>query len=172
MKRHIILVGLPGAGKTTVGRLAAALLGAEFTDLDDVIAGRAGKSIPEIFAQQGEAAFRALEASVGAEVFARPPAVIAVGGGFVADPVRRRLALASGLVIYLRISPGSAAGRLAGMTGRPLLDGRNTPERLAELLAQREAAYLESPYSVTTDGLGPDQVASAVATLARQRGGW
>ncbi len=172
MKRHIILVGLPGAGKTTVGRIAARALGATFTDLDDVIAAQRGKSISRIFAEDGEAAFRALEATAGAETFAGPAGVIAVGGGFVADPVRRRQALESGVVIYLKTSTSAAAERLAGTTGRPLLDGGNIPGRLAELLNQREAAYLEAPHGVSTDGLRPEQVAEEIVALARQQGGW
>src|SRR5258708_15415593 len=83
--RHVVLVGLPGSGKTTVGTLAAGELGAPFTDLDVVIAARAGKSVGAIFAEQGEPAFRALEASVGTELLAGPPLILAPGGGFFAD---------------------------------------------------------------------------------------
>lgn len=172
MRRHIILIGLPGAGKTTVGRLAARALGATFTDLDDVIAARRGKSIPRIFAEDGEPAFRALEAELGAETFAGPAGVIALGGGFVAEPARRRLALRSGVVVHLKTLAATAARRLAGSSGRPLLDGRDIPDRLTQLSDQREHAYLEAPHSVTTDELSPEQIAGKVVALARQQGGW
>jgi hypothetical protein len=84
-RRHVVLVGLPGSGKTTVGALAARELGAPFTDLDIVIESRERKSVGAIFAEQGEAAFRALEAAVGAELLAGPPLILAPGGGFFAD---------------------------------------------------------------------------------------
>lgn len=171
-RRHVILVGLPGSGKTTVGRLAGALLGAPFTDLDAIIEDRAGKTIPRIFREDGEAAFRALELAAGEAVLRGPPGVVAPGGGFVADPERRRLALENGLVIYLLVQPTVAAERLAAEGGRPLLHGTDVPARLRELLTLRQSAYLEAEASVTTDSRPPEEVAAVVARLARERGGW
>lgn len=172
MSRHVILVGLPGSGKTTVGRLVAERLGARFADLDEEIEARMGKSIARIFADDGEAAFRALEAELGEALLAGPPQVIAPGGGYVMDPVRRRQALAEGLVVYLATTPRVAAERLSGSRPRPLLGGADPALGLAELLGQRRPAYLEAHQTVTTDGLTPEQVADRVVRLARTGAGW
>ncbi len=171
----MILVGLPGSGKSTVGRMAAERLGAAWVDLDAVIAERAGKSIPRIFAEDGEPAFRALEAELGDGVLAGEAVVFSPGGGFILDPERRRHVLARGLVIYLETAPGVATARLTGAGGaadRPLLKGGDPVMRITELLRQREPAYLEAHERVTTDADGPEEVAQRVAELARAKGGW
>ncbi len=168
----MILVGLPGSGKSTVGALAAARLGAAFADVDRLIEARAGRTVAQLFAEAGEAAFRALEGEIGAELLALAPRVIAPGGGYVLDPARRRDALARGLLVYLETSPEVAARRLGDAPDRPLLAGQEPAARLRELLAQREAAYLEAPGRVTTDARAADDVAAAVAELARRQGGW
>ncbi len=171
-KRHVILVGLPGSGKTTVGRLVAAALGAPFVDLDEAIERRAGKSVPRIFAEDGEGAFRALEAEVGGGVLAGPPAVVAPGGGFIAGDQTRSLARGAGMVVYLQTDPGEAVRRLGGAAGRPLLDGGDPEARMALLLAARAPLYGESECTVSTTGLSPEEVAARVASLARHRAGW
>ena len=172
MPRHLVLVGLPGAGKTTVGRLAAGLLKAPFADFDDLIAARAGKTVARLFAEDGEPAFRALEAALGAELLAGVPAVLAPGGGYLVDPGNRHRALAAGYVIYLETSPRVAASRVGQGTGRPLLEGADSLTRLEQLLRQRQAAYLEAHERVTTDGLASGEVARLVAELARAGAGW
>jgi shikimate kinase len=171
-KRHVILVGLPGSGKTTVGRLVATELGAPFVDLDEAIQSRAGKSVARLFAEDGEAAFRALESELGAEVLAGPPAVVAPGGGFFAGDAARAMARRAGLVVYLETDPDVAAARLGGAAGRPLLEGGETAARLASLLAARGPLYRESECTVPTTGVAAAAVARLVASLARARGGW
>jgi len=168
----VILVGLPGSGKTTVGRLVAAALAAPFVDLDEAIERRAGKPVPRIFAEDGEPGFRALEAELGAEVLRGPAAVVAPGAGFLAGDVTRAAALGSGLVVYLETGPAVAAARLGGSAGRPLLEGGATEARIAALLAAREPHYGLAECRVTTDGRSPAEVAAAVVSLARDRGGW
>jgi len=172
IRRHVILVGLPGSGKTTVGRLVAAALGARFVDLDDEIARRAGKSVPRIFHEDGEAAFRALEAEVGGAVLAGSPAVVAPGGGFFAGDRTRELARSMGLVVYLETDPQEAVRRLGGAAGRPLLEGDDPATRMALLLATRGPLYDQSECSVSTTGTTADDVARKVASLARDRAGW
>lgn len=172
MPRHLVLAGLPGAGKSTVGRLVADLLGAPFADLDSLIEARAGKPIPRIFADDGEPAFRALEAALGAELLAGAPTVISAGGGFLAEALNRHRALLAGYVIYLETSPAVAASRVAREGGRPLLEGGDAVTRLEQLLGQRLSVYLEAQDRVTTDGLTAVEVASRVAELARACGGW
>jgi shikimate kinase len=172
IRRHVILVGLPGSGKTTVGRLVAAALGARFVDLDEAISRRAGKSVPRIFAEDGEAAFRSLEAEVGGVILAGAPAVVAPGGGFLVGERTRELAHSSGLVVYLETEPKEAVRRLGGAAGRPLLENGDPEERMALLLAARGPLYDESECSVATTGVAADAVARVVASLARARAGW
>ena len=171
-RRHVILVGLPGSGKTTVGRLVAAALGAEFVDLDEAIERRTGKSVPRIFAEDGETAFRALEADVGSAVLRARPAVVAPGGGFAASERTRELARSSGLVVYLETDPQEAVRRLGGAAGRPLLEGGDPERRMASLLAERGALYRESECAVDTTGVPAEDVARRVVSLARARAGW
>lgn len=155
-----------------MGRLVADSLEAPFVDLDELIERRAGKSVPRVFAEDGEPAFRALEAELGAEVLHGPPAVVAPGAGFFAGDVTRRLARGSGLVVYLETTATSAAERLGGAAGRPLLEGGPTEARIAALLAERAPLYRASECTVPTDGRGAADVAAAVVLLARDRAGW
>jgi len=171
-RRHVVLVGLSGAGKTAAGRLAAERLGARFADLDELVERRAGKSVAAVFAEDGEPAFRALEGACAREVFAAGPAVIAAGGGFFDDPANRLAAHLAGVTVYLDVDPATAARRLGGDGGRPLLQGGNPAQRLAELLARRRKGYLTADHVVATDGRAVDEVAEQVASLARGEGGW
>lgn len=171
-RRHVLLLGLSGAGKTTVGKLVAAALGARFVDLDAEIVRQAGKAIPVIFREDGEAAFRVLESACARLAFGREPAVIAAGGGFVEDPLNRAAAHDSALTVYLQVEPATAAARLGGRSGRPLLDGGEPEARIASLLARRRDLYLEAQHTVVTDGAAPEEVAGRVRSLAREHGGW
>lgn len=171
-RRHVVLVGLSGAGKTTVGRLAAATLGGRFIDLDAEVERRAGKSVRGIFAEDGEAAFRAHEAACARDVLAGPPSILAAGGGYFEGEANRSLARAAGLVVYLSVGIGAAVSRLAGGADRPMVDGADPASRLRDLLARREKGYLEADHTVVTDGRTPEVVADEVASLARRHGGW
>jgi shikimate kinase len=171
-RRHVVLLGLSGAGKTTVGRLAASALGAPFVDLDDEVARHAGRPIPVFFREDGEAAFRALESGCARVALAGAPAVIATGGGFYEDIANRRMARATGLTVYLQVEPATAAARLGESGGRPLLETPDPAARLTALLDRRRAGYLEAEHVVGTDGATPDDVARRVVSLAREHGGW
>jgi shikimate kinase len=139
--RHVVLVGLMGVGKSTVGRRLAKELQRPFADVDEQIELRAGLTIPNLFGQQGEPAFRALEATVLADLLAHPAAlVLAVGGGAVTSAGNRAaLAAADAYVVWLRASTDFLAAR-TDPTHRPLLAG-NAAGALARLLAERAPLY-------------------------------
>lgn len=155
-----------------MGRLAAAALGAPFVDLDEEVARHAGRAIPVLFHEEGEAAFRALEAACAKDAFAGAPAVVAAGGGFFEDAGNRAAAHAGALTVYLAVEPAAAAARLKGSGDRPLLAEGDPAARLAALLGRRRAGYLTAAHVVATDDMAPEEVAQRVASLAREHGGW
>jgi shikimate kinase len=162
----IALTGFMGSGKTTVGKVLADFLGCPFMDLDDLVVKKAGKSIPDIFAQDGEPAFRLLEAQVlrkTVEKYAESTAVLALGGGAVLAPASAALLHEKTVCIYLRATVDTLLARLAGETaGRPLADAS-----LADRLASREPIYEETAHVVIdTDGLSPDEVADEIIISA------
>ena len=162
----ITLTGFMGSGKTTVGKVLADFLGCPFMDLDDLVVKKAGKSIPDIFAQDGEPAFRQLEARLlrqTVEKYAENTAVLALGGGAVTTPASASLLHEKTVCIYLRATLDTLLERLAGETaGRPLAD-----EAMAARLAEREPLYEETAHVIIdTDGLAPDEVADEIVISA------
>ena len=158
----ITLTGFMGSGKTTVGKVLADFLGCPFFDLDELIVKKAGKSIPEIFAQDGEAAFRQLEARLlrqMVEKYTENTVVLALGGGAVMNPASAALLHEKTVCIYLKATLETLLARLEGETaGRPLAD-----DALAERLAARGPVYEETAHVVIdTDGLSPDEVADEI----------
>jgi len=166
---HIVLIGLSGGGKSTVGRLLAVTLGLSFYDTDALLAERAGTSVPALL-RADEASFRALEEEVVADVLAAPPGVVATGGGMVLSP-RNRAALSSCpacRVVWLRAPVAVLAARLSVGKGedRPLLTGDDPVARLAALAARRDSLYRAcADLIVDTDDLSPPQVARRIAGL-------
>ncbi|WP_030268467.1 shikimate kinase [Streptomyces sp. NRRL B-24484] len=157
----VVLVGPPGAGKSTVGRLLAERLGVGFRDTDADIEETAGKPIPEIFIDEGEPHFRELEVRAVRTAAGTHPGVLALGGGAVmADATR---ALLAGLpVVYLEVALGDAVKRVGLDAPRPLL-AVNPRARWRELMEARRPLYLEVAKAVVdTEGLTPEQVADAV----------
>lgn len=170
MKRHVVLVGLPGSGKTTVGRRAAEVLRTAFTDIDQVVVSAAGIPVAELFLAQGEPQFRRLERAAMDGAMDAPPHVVAPGAGWAAEPGNLE-ATGAALLIYLRISPAAAAERLRGDMSRPLLSGEDPEHRIRELLVKRETWYRRAGAEVEA-GVPVEDVAGAVARLARERAGW
>jgi shikimate kinase len=162
----VILVGPPGAGKTSVGRLLAAELGVPFADTDDLVAEAAGKPVGDVFVEDGEEAFRALErAAVARGVAAADEAgrgVLAVGSGAVLDPDVRRL-LAGRHVVYLETGFAAVARRTGMDKPRVVIPG-NPRGRLRTMLEERRPVY-EGVASVTipTDDMAPQEVAADLA---------
>ena len=143
MKRaaNLYLVGLMGAGKTTVGRVLARRLKLRFLDSDQEIERRCGVKIPVIFEIEGEPGFRAREAAVIAELAQLRGIVLATGGGVVGAPENRRLLAASGTVIYLHAQPESLFERVRHDRNRPLLATADPLARLRQLYAERDPLY-------------------------------
>lgn len=138
---RVYLTGFMGSGKSTVGPILANAIGYGFADLDEHIERRAGKTIPEVFEQDGEDAFRALEAALLRETTERPYVVVALGGGALVADENRRLARTYGTVIYLHVPTDQLVRRLRrGSTERPLLtDAAGEPLDVQDLRAQIEA---------------------------------
>jgi shikimate kinase len=161
-----------GAGKSTVGAQAAAALGWRFVDVDAAVEERCGLSVAELFARDGEAAFRRLEAQLLAEsLAAEDHAVVAVGGGAVLEPVNRARIAASGTVVWLRARPATLAARVTDGAERPLLQGAGphaVTDRLDALLEQRAPLYASVADTVLdVDDRPADAVVADVVAVAR-----
>ncbi len=167
---NIILTGFMGSGKTAVGQAVAERLGRWFVDMDAVIQRRAGKPVSAIFAQDGEPAFRQIEAALCRELARERNLVIATGGGALVPDENRAALGESGLLICLDASVDAILARLDGVDDRPLLVGPDRRERVEALLAQRAAAYAAIPHRIATDGLSVAQVAERVIRLAQRAG--
>ena len=160
LRRPVVLVGLMGAGKTTVGRRLAARLGVPFADSDDAVEEAARMTIPEIFATLGEPAFRDGERRVIARLLDGPPRVIATGGGaFMAAP-SREIIKARAVSVWLRAELDVLMDRVGRRGGRPLLAKGDPREILARLMAERHPVYAEADLTVDS---GPDDRHEAVA---------
>ena len=162
-----VLVGTMGAGKTTVGRLLADALGVGFLDSDHAVEAQAGKPVQEIFVDDGEAAFRALERTAVAAALGEHGGVLALGGGAVLDPETRAL-LAEHHVVFLRVGLADAVKRVGLGVGRPLLLG-NIRSRVKQLLDERTPVYESlARISVDTDGRTPQDVAAEIAARIQE----
>lgn len=163
----ITLIGYRGTGKSCVAQLLAERLELTAIDADDVIEERAGRSIREIFAEQGEPGFRALERNVMAELLRRDRIVIAAGGGAVLNEVTRREMAAAGPVIWLQASPATIAQRMRDDAStrdrRPALTAADPLQEIVTLLAVREPLYRETASAVVvTDDRTVDSIAGEI----------
>ncbi len=164
---NIVITGFMGVGKSAVGREVARRLGRTFIDMDEAIERQTGTRIADIFAQQGEAVFRALEKELLRELSMQRELVIATGGGALIPPENRALAARTSIVICLHAGVDTILERLADDDTRPLLAGNHRRETIQQLLAQRAAAYAEIPYQIDTTGRTVDQVAQEVIQMAQ-----
>ncbi|WP_242549199.1 shikimate kinase [Alicyclobacillus mali (ex Roth et al. 2021)] len=162
---RVALVGFMGCGKSTVGPVLARRLGYGFVDLDSDIQATAGRTIPEIFQLDGEAAFRALESACLARCAYQSRLVLAPGGGVVIAVENRRLLRNQFHVVYLRACPATIAERLRGEAEhRPLLRGHSLEERIERLMTERAAFYDEvASQIVDVDGKSPEAIAEEIA---------
>ena len=141
MKTNIALIGFMGAGKTAVGQLLAKKLSREFIELDLLIEQQAGKSIPEIFQQDGEIAFRELEIEVTKQIASEKGLVIACGGGVVLNKINIDRLRESSRLVYLTASPRVILKRVSGNEARPLLKTDDKALKIRELLVFRKPFY-------------------------------
>ena len=172
MAERVLLVGMMGAGKSTVGRLVAERLGWEFRDVDDEVERASGAAVAEVFASVGEEGFRRAEREALTSCLAgTADAVVSVGGGAVLSSANRDALRDAGTVVWLRARPGTLAARVGDGAGRPLLAGDAGPAaRLEELARARAELYsVVADAVVDVDGLTPAEVAELVVA-ARHAG--
>jgi shikimate kinase/3-dehydroquinate synthase len=160
--RSIVLVGLMGAGKTSIGRRLAARLGLPFRDADQEIELAAGCTIPELFARYGEPAFRDGERRVIRRLLAGDPMVVAFGGGAFMDPQTRETTRAEATSVWLRCTLPTLVRRVATRDNRPLLNGRDREETLRDLMEQRYPVYAEADLIVDCGDEPPDHTTAGV----------
>lgn len=170
MSPRALLIGLPGAGKSTTGRRLAKILALPFVDSDDLVEAAQGRTVREIFADAGEPAFRALEAAAVADALDGFDGVLALGGGALTSPATRAAVAASGVpVVLLRASLGTLGGRVGDARTRPLL-AADPAARLAQLEHDRAPVYDElATITVDTDGRTPGQVAATIAARLHEQ---
>jgi shikimate kinase len=167
--RHLVLVGLPGAGKTSVGRLVADGLGRPFLDFDDELERREGTSVSDLFARDGEAAFRAREVALSAELVGAPAMVLAPGGGWMANAEAAATLRPAARIIYLRVSPAVALDRMGpARAARPLLAGADPRAALEALLHRRERLYAMADHVLDTEALSVAEVADTLIAITRE----
>jgi len=172
VKRHIVLIGLPGAGKSTVGRLVAERLHAGFVDIDTILIRKEGKPIAMIFAEKGEPVFREMERKEVDAALANEPAVIAPGGGWAAQPGALDDAKSRGYLVYLKARAEVAVGRAEPSGTRPVLMGDDPLARMRDLFTTRDPLYAKADATVLTEAKPAEKVADEVVKLAQTGAGW
>jgi shikimate kinase len=172
VKKHIVLIGLPGAGKSTVGRLVAERLRAGFVDIDTILIRKEGKPISMIFAEKGEPVFREMERKEVDAALANEPAVIAPGGGWAAQPGALDDAKPRGYLVYLKARAEVAVGRAEPSGTRPVLMGDDPLARMRDLFTTRDPLYAKADATVLTEAKPAEKVADEVVRLAQISAGW
>lgn len=169
---HIVLVGIPGAGKSTIGKLVAERLGRAFLDFDHEIERRESQSVAEIFAQRGEPEFRLLEHKLTQELAEFGGMIVAPGGGWILDPDNLTALEGRVRLVWLKVSPGTALARLRGeVAARPLLMRPDPLGELKKLLQQREALYAQAQHLINTEMVTLEQAVDRIAALATAKDG-
>ena len=158
--KNIVLMGFMGAGKTTIGKKLAKALECEFIDTDEWIEKEQKRKISEIFAEEGEAAFRDLETDLLKRLQKRADRfVLSIGGGMPVREENRTLLRKIGIVVYLKTSKEEIIRRVSGDTNRPLLQGGSLEEKVTNLMNAREQIYIDTAHvEVITDGKSPSKV--------------
>jgi shikimate kinase len=172
MPRHIVLVGLPGSGKSTVGKLVADALNTFVIDIDALLVREMGMPVIQIFGMVGEPRFREMERDAVKAAQARDPCIIVPGGGWAAQPGNLEAAKQAGLIIYLKCQAATALKRREQGEAHPLLAGGDPAQKMRMLLEERERFYKQADHEVDAERGSAEAVAAEVMNLARQYGGW
>lgn len=160
---RVVLIGLPGSGKSTVGPILARLLGWTFVDVDTHIVAHTGRTIAELFRDVGEAGFRSLESKLTAELSSGSRCVLAPGGGWAAQPGSLESLPAGSAVVWLRVAPEEALRRIGGTpASRPLLAGDDPLAAVRELDRLRAGRYAQADRVVDVDNRTPDATAMEI----------
>jgi len=162
---NVVLMGFMGTGKTAVGRRLAERLGYRLVDMDEIIERREGRSIAEIFADDGEKYFRRVEREVVRELANRDGLVVSTGGGVVLDPRNVDDLAASGVAVCLNASPETILERVEEEGHRPLLEQGRKAERIRSILEARREHYARVPHQIETDHLTVEEVVDAIMQI-------
>jgi shikimate kinase len=168
-KGNVFLCGFMATGKSSVGRRLAELMQYEFLDMDAVIEGEQGISIPQIFKTRGEAAFRSLEADLVGRLARRSGCVVATGGGTIANPKNLAILQTCGTVITLTADPQTILSRVGSAEDRPMLAGDDKEARIAALMEQRAQAYAQADITIDTSRLTVDEAARYIINVLRKQ---
>lgn len=170
MKRHLVLIGYRGTGKSTVATILGKRLGRSVVRIDEEIAQTVGRSIPEIVAESGWEHFRDLESAAIAAAVARESLIIDAGGGAILRPANVTALKENGYCIWLTAEVASIAARIEGDANRPSLTGKGMTEEIAEVLAVREPLYRAAADLVlATDGRTPEELAAKISEIVASR---
>jgi len=173
LQRSLYLIGFMGSGKSTVSRHMSRSLGVPKIEMDDLLAERAGKSITQIFAEDGEEVYRQMETELLREIGAGEPALVSCGGGVVLRPENVEIMKNSGTILMLSATPETIFSRVRHSTKRPILNGNMNVEFIAELMAKRDPAYrAAADVTVSIDGKTSDIVAKELVERIRKNGGY
>ena len=168
MQRNIILIGFMGTGKSTIGRNLSQTFGYPLIDTDQLIVEQQGRSIPQIFEEDGEPAFRAMETDLLRSLFKHSGHIISTGGGIIVSADNRRLLQDLGYVVWLRASPAEILNRTSRNSNRPLLNNDDPEGTIRRLLDIRNPFYQETSHlCIETDQLNFDEVTTGIIESAR-----
>lgn len=168
LTQSVFFVGFMGAGKTSVTRKLARRVGVPSIDMDTFIERAASRKISQIFAEEGEAAFRAMETDVLRTLAAGEPQLVSCGGGIVLAAENREILKTSGFVVYLQVTAAEAASRISNLSSRPLFRDLENAERV---IKEREPLYEEvADVSVDTSGRGSSALAEIVGEILKEKG--
>lgn len=165
MKKNIVLIGLMGSGKTTLGKCIAAKSGMEFVDTDELIIRKAGKPISQIFEDEGELFFRDMESEAVKEASEKEGAVISTGGGAVLREENIENLQKTGILFYLEASPEALYERVKDDDSRPLLRGDDPVNILRRILVARAPYYGQADFTINTEVLSPEQASDKIIEI-------
>ncbi|MBP3700601.1 MAG: shikimate kinase [Lachnospiraceae bacterium] len=168
LQKPLYLIGFMGSGKSTVSRFLAETLEGKKIEMDDLLAERAGKPITQIFAEDGEEAFRQMETQLLEEIGVGEPAIVSCGGGVVLRPQNVEIMKRTGTILMLSAMPETIYNRVKHSTKRPILNGNMNVEFIAGLMAKRDPAYrAAADVTVSIDGKTSEIVAGEIVEILR-----